>query len=104
MSDMADIEEAIRAYREGEILIVTDDEDRENEGDFIVAAERTTPEAINFMLKHGRGILCMPMTEDRLQDLGLSMMVDRNTARHTTPFTVSIDARHGTSTGASAGG
>ncbi|HET6454731.1 MAG TPA: bifunctional 3,4-dihydroxy-2-butanone-4-phosphate synthase/GTP cyclohydrolase II [Armatimonadota bacterium] len=96
------IEEAIQDIREGKILIVVDDEDRENEGDFIMAAESVTPEAINFMAKHGRGLICLPTTQKRLEDLGLGMMVDRNTAKMGTPFTVSIDAIHGTTTGISA--
>ena len=96
------IEEAIQDIREGKILIVVDDEDRENEGDFIMAAEMVTPEAVNFMAKHGRGLICLPTTQKRLEDLGLGMMVDRNTAKMGTPFTVSIDAVHGTTTGISA--
>lgn len=96
------IEEAIQDIREGKILIVVDDEDRENEGDFIMAAEMVTPEAINFMAKHGRGLICLPTTQKRLEDLGLGMMVDKNTAKMGTPFTVSIDAIHGTTTGISA--
>ena len=96
------IEEAIQDIREGKTLIVVDDEDRENEGDFIMAAESVTAEAINFMAKHGRGLICLPTTQKRLEDLGLGMMVDRNTAKMGTPFTVSIDAIHGTTTGISA--
>jgi len=96
------IEEAIQDIREGKILIVVDDEDRENEGDFIMAAECVTPEAVNFMAKHGRGLICLPTTQKRLEDLGLGMMVDKNTAKMGTPFTVSIDAIHGTTTGISA--
>ena len=96
------IEEAIQDIREGKILIVVDDEDRENEGDFIMAAESVTAEAINFMAKHGRGLICLPTTQKRLEDLGLGMMVDKNTAKMGTPFTVSIDAIHGTTTGISA--
>ena len=96
------IEQAIQDIREGKILIVVDDEDRENEGDFIMAAECVTPEAVNFMAKHGRGLICLPTTQKRLEDLGLGMMVDKNTAKMGTPFTVSIDAIHGTTTGISA--
>lgn len=96
------IEEAIQEIREGKILIVVDDEDRENEGDFIMAAEKVTPEAVNFMAKHGRGLICLPTTERRLEELGLSMMVDKNTAKMGTPFTVSVDAIRGTTTGISA--
>ena len=84
------------------MLIVVDDEDRENEGDFIMAAEKITPDAINFMAKHGRGLICLPTTQKRLEDLGLGMMVDKSTAKMGTPFTVSVDAVHGTTTGISA--
>lgn len=96
------IEEAIQEIREGKILIVVDDEDRENEGDFIMAAEKVTPDAINFMAKHGRGMICQPMTRKRAEELNLSMMVGQNTALLGTPFTVTIDAVHGTTTGISA--
>jgi 3,4-dihydroxy 2-butanone 4-phosphate synthase/GTP cyclohydrolase II len=96
------IEEAIQDIREGKMLIVVDDEDRENEGDFIMAAEKITPDAINFMAKHGRGLICIPTTQKRLEELNLSMMVDRNTAKMGTPFTISVDAVHGTTTGISA--
>ena len=96
------IEEAIKDMREGKILIVVDDEDRENEGDFIMAAEKVSPEAINFMAKHGRGLICLPTTQKRLEELHLDMMVDKNTAKMGTPFTISIDAVHGTTTGISA--
>ncbi len=96
------IDEAIEDYKAGKILVVVDDEDRENEGDFILAAERVTPEAINFMAKHGRGLICMAITKQRAQELDLNIMVDDNTALHATPFTVTIDAKKGTSTGISA--
>lgn len=96
------IEEAIQEIREGRMLIVVDDEDRENEGDFIMAAEHITPDAINFMAKHGRGMICLPMTRKRAEELNLSMMVGQNTALLGTPFTVTIDAVHGTTTGISA--
>ncbi|MHB0998146.1 MAG: bifunctional 3,4-dihydroxy-2-butanone-4-phosphate synthase/GTP cyclohydrolase II [Armatimonadota bacterium] len=96
------IEEAIQEIRDGKILIVVDDEDRENEGDFIMAADKVTPEAINFMAKHGRGLVCLSATTKRLDELNLSMMVDKNTAKMGTPFTVSIDAVKGTTTGISA--
>ena len=96
------IEEAIQDIREGKVIIVVDDEDRENEGDFIMAAEKVAPEAINFMAKHGRGMICLPTTRRRLEELNLSMMVDRNTAKMGTPFTVTVDAVHGTTTGISA--
>ncbi len=96
------IEEAIEAIRNGEIIIVVDDEDRENEGDFICAAEKVTPEIINFMTKEGRGLICASITEERCQKLGLDLMVGKNTAIHETPFTVSVDLLgHGTTTGIS---
>lgn len=96
------IEDAIEAIRNGEIIIVVDDEDRENEGDFICAAEKVTPEIINFMIKEGRGLVCASITEDRANQLGLDLMVGKNTAIHETPFTVSVDLLgHGTTTGIS---
>jgi 3,4-dihydroxy 2-butanone 4-phosphate synthase/GTP cyclohydrolase II len=97
------IEEAIADVRAGRVIIVVDDEDRENEGDFITAARNVTPEVINFMATHGRGLICAPIIEDRAEELGLEMMVSNNTSVHTTPFTVSIDLLgHGCSTGISA--
>ena len=97
------IEEAIEAIREGEIVIVVDDEDRENEGDFICAAEKVTPEIINFMAKEGRGLICCPLLEKRCRELGLTPMVHSNTAVHETPFTVSVDLiGYGCTTGISA--
>ncbi|MDA3879445.1 MAG: bifunctional 3,4-dihydroxy-2-butanone-4-phosphate synthase/GTP cyclohydrolase II [Prolixibacteraceae bacterium] len=96
------IEEAIEEIRNGKIIIVVDDEDRENEGDFIAAAEKVTPEIINFMTKEGRGLICAPLTEERCDELELEMMVGKNTSLHETPFTVSVDALgHGTTTGIS---
>lgn len=96
------IDEAIEAIRNGEIIIVVDDEDRENEGDFIAAAERVTPEMINFMSKEGRGLICAPLTEKRCEELELEMMVGKNTSMHETPFTVSVDALgYNTTTGIS---
>ena len=85
------IEEAIEAIRRGEVIIVVDDENRENEGDFICAAERITPEIVNFMAREGRGLICTPMTEERCNELELNPMVAKNTATHATPFTVSVD-------------
>jgi 3,4-dihydroxy 2-butanone 4-phosphate synthase/GTP cyclohydrolase II len=85
------IEDAIEAIRKGEVIIVVDDENRENEGDFICAAECITPEIVNFMAKEGRGLICTPMTEERCQELNLDLMVGKNTATHATPFTVSVD-------------
>ncbi len=102
MPDFDRIEEAIEDIRAGKMVIVVDDENRENEGDFIMAAERVTPEAINFMAKYGRGMICLPANKERLEKLGLEMMVSRNTALHGTPFTVTIDAVEGTTTGISA--
>ncbi|WP_019669941.1 3,4-dihydroxy-2-butanone-4-phosphate synthase [Eudoraea adriatica] len=96
------IEEAISDIRNGKVVIVVDDENRENEGDFIAAAEAVTPEMINFMSKHGRGLICAPLTEERCRDLDLSMMVENNTVLHHTQFTVSVDLiGHGCTTGIS---
>ena len=96
------IEEAIEAIKNGEIIIVVDDEDRENEGDFICAAEKVTPDVINFMAKEGRGLICASLLEERCEELGLELMVGKNTATHETPFTVSVDLLgHGTTTGIS---
>jgi 3,4-dihydroxy 2-butanone 4-phosphate synthase / GTP cyclohydrolase II len=99
---LASIEEAIAEYRAGRMVIVMDDEDRENEGDLCMAAEKVTPEAINFMAREGRGLICLPLTERKLAELGLPMMVKENSAPLGTAFTVSIDARHGIGTGVSA--
>ncbi len=96
------IDEAIEAIRRGEIVIVVDDEDRENEGDLVCAAERVTPEKVNFMVTHGRGLLCAPITEERAAHLGLSRMVETSGDRFRTAFTVSVDAREGVTTGISA--
>ena len=85
------VEEVIEDFRNGKIVIVVDDEDRENEGDFIVAAEKITPEIVNFMLKEGRGVLCAPLSEDRCAELGLNMMEENNTSLLGTPFTVTVD-------------
>ena len=103
-SGLATVAEAIEEFRAGRFLVVVDDESRENEGDLILPAEVVTPDAINFMAKHGRGLICMPMTEERLDELGIPLMVApaRNTASHGTPFTVSVEARRGVSTGISA--
>lgn len=97
------IESAIEDIRAGKMVIVVDDEDRENEGDFITAAHNVTPEVINFMSKHGRGLICVPMLEERCKELGLTLMVNNNTALHETAFTVSVDLLgHGCTTGISA--
>ena len=97
------IKEAIEAIKKGELIIVIDDEDRENEGDFIAAGELITPEKVNFMATHGRGLICTPITEQRCEELDLELMVGKNTALHATPFTVSIDLiGQGCTTGISA--
>ncbi|CAN5233370.1 bifunctional 3,4-dihydroxy-2-butanone-4-phosphate synthase/GTP cyclohydrolase II [soil metagenome] len=97
------IEEGIAAIREGKMIIVVDDEDRENEGDFVCAAESITADIVNFMAKEGRGLICVPLVEDRCEELGLELMVGKNTAVFETPFTVSVDLiGHGCTTGISA--
>ena len=85
------IEEAIEDIKNGKVVIVVDDEDRENEGDFVTAARNVTPEVINFMDKEGRGLICTPLTEERCDELGLDLMVGKNTVLHQTQFTVSVD-------------
>ena len=102
MTGFTTIDEGIEEIRQGRILIVVDDEDRENEGDFVMAADKVTPEAVNFMAKYGRGLICVPMTEERLDELQLPMMVSENTAPMGTAFTVTVDARRGVTTGTSA--
>jgi 3,4-dihydroxy 2-butanone 4-phosphate synthase/GTP cyclohydrolase II len=99
---LATIEEAIEDFRAGKFVIIVDDEERENEGDLTIAAELVTPEAINFMAKYGRGLICLAIIGKRLDELRIPMMVQENTSRFETAFTVSIDAKHGTSTGISA--
>ena len=101
-SPFAPIEAAIDAIRAGRMVIVVDDEDRENEGDLTIAAERVTPEAINFMARHGRGLICMPMTAERLERLEIPLMVNQNTTTFNTAFCVSVEAKHHVSTGISA--
>ncbi len=96
------IEEAIEDIKAGKFVIVVDDEDRENEGDLIMAAEKVTPEAINFMAVHGRGLICMPVIGERLDELRIPMMTNNNTSNFGTAFTISVEAKHGTSTGISA--
>ena len=98
----ATIEEAVVAIRAGQMVVVVDDEDRENEGDLTIAAEKVTPEVINFMATHGRGLICMPMTAERLDELELPLMVNQNTTPFKTAFCVSIEAKHSVSTGISA--
>lgn len=96
------VEQAIKAVKAGKLIIIVDDEDRENEGDLMVAAEKTTSEIINFMTKHGRGLICMPLTKERLKELHLPLMVRDNTAPYQTAFTVSVDSKEGVTTGISA--
>jgi len=102
VSDFASIEDAVEDIRQGKLIVVVDDEDRENEGDLIAAASKATPEMINFIVKHGRGLLCAPITRERAEELQLPPMVERNTEKHGTAFTVSVDYKHGTTTGISA--
>jgi 3,4-dihydroxy-2-butanone 4-phosphate synthase len=99
---LATIPEALQEIRAGKFVIIVDDEDRENEGDLAIAAEKVTPEAINFMAKYGRGLICMPVLGERLDELRIPMMVRDNTAKYETAFTVSIEAKHDTTTGISA--
>ncbi|HVG42433.1 MAG TPA: 3,4-dihydroxy-2-butanone-4-phosphate synthase, partial [Chitinophagaceae bacterium] len=97
------IESAVEDIKNGKLVIVVDDEDRENEGDFITASRNATPEVVNFMSKHGRGLICVPILEERCRELGLELMVNNNTALHETAFTVSVDLLgHGCTTGISA--
>jgi 3,4-dihydroxy 2-butanone 4-phosphate synthase/GTP cyclohydrolase II len=95
-------EQAIKAVKDGILIIIVDDEDRENEGDLMVAAEKVTPDIVNFMAKHGRGLICLPLTRERLEELDLPLMVANNTASFQTAFTISIDAKKGITTGISA--
>ncbi len=99
---LSSVGEAIEGIRQGKMVILVDDEDRENEGDLTLAAEKVTPQAVNFMAKHGRGLICLAMTEERIEALKIPMMVSHNTSRFGTSFTVSIEAKHGVTTGISA--
>ena len=101
-NEFSTIEDALEDVGQGKMIVIVDDEDRENEGDLMIAAEQVTPEIINFMAKFGRGLICLTLTESRTRDLGLNMMVDDNQSTFETPFTVSIDARQGVTTGISA--
>ena len=101
-NEFSTIKDALEDVRQGKMIVIVDDEDRENEGDLMIAAEKATPEVINFMAKFGRGLICLTLTESRTRDLGLNMMVDDNQSTFETPFTVSIDARQGVTTGISA--
>jgi 3,4-dihydroxy 2-butanone 4-phosphate synthase/GTP cyclohydrolase II len=98
----ASVDQAIKAVKAGKLIVIIDDEERENEGDLMVAAEKVTPEIINFMSKHGRGLICLPLTKKRVKELGLPLMVADNTAPFKTAFTISIDAKQGVTTGISA--
>ena len=99
---LSSISEAIEDVKAGKFIIIVDDESRENEGDLAVAAEKVTPEAINFMAKHGRGLICFPVTGERLDELGIPLMVTNNTSRYSTAFTVSVEAKEKVTTGISA--
>src|SRR4030042_4397039 len=99
---LATIPEAIEDIKAGKFVIVVDDEDRENEGDLVIAAEKVTADSINFMATYGRGLICMPVTGERLDALRIPMMVSNNTSKFTTPFAVAVEAREGTTTGISA--
>src|SRR5690606_30772319 len=101
-SPFASIEDAVEALRAGRMIVVVDDEDRENEGDLTMAASKVTPEAVNFMVKHGRGLVCLAMTPERLSALEIPLEVSDNSSRRETAFCVSIDAKKGTTTGVSA--
>ena len=101
-STLSSIEDAVKDIKEGKFVIVVDDEDRENEGDLIIAAEKITPEKVNFMLKNARGVLCAPITIERADELDLPRQVEDNTSMLGTPFTVTVDKLEGCSTGVSA--
>ncbi len=99
---LSSIDEVIEDAKAGKMFILVDDEDRENEGDLVIPASMTTPDVINFMAKHGRGLICLAMTRERTEELGLDLMARKNETRHSTAFTVSIEAREGVTTGISA--
>ena len=99
---LSSIEDVIEDIKAGKMIILVDDEDRENEGDLVIAGDQVTPESINFMAKEGRGLVCLAMTKDRVDQLGLPLMAQRNSSRHQTAFTISIEAREGVTTGISA--
>src|SRR3954453_1430608 len=101
-AQFARIEDAVEAFRAGKMIIVVDDEDRENEGDLTIAAEKITPDAINFMARYGRGLICLSMTPERLDQLDVPLMVSQNTSRFETAFCVSFEAKGRTTTGISA--
>src|ERR1039457_6775642 len=95
------VDDVVNDIRAGRMVIVTDDADRENEGDLVMAAEKVTPDAINFMTKHGRGLICVPISNERAEQLGLQRMVAQNREMYSTDFTVSVDAARGVTTGIS---
>lgn len=97
------VEDGIKGIERGKFIIVVDDEDRENEGDLVIAAEKVTPSRLNYMLKNARGIMCVPMTEERLNELQIPLMVEDNTDKFNTPFTISVDSKRNTTTGVSVG-
>ncbi|RMF55344.1 bifunctional 3,4-dihydroxy-2-butanone-4-phosphate synthase/GTP cyclohydrolase II [Candidatus Woesearchaeota archaeon] len=101
-SQLSNLREAIKDFREGKFVIILDEETRENEGDLVIAAEKITPQAVNFMIKHARGLLCVPLTAERTEELGLHPMCPENTGMHSCAFTISVDAKKGTTTGISA--
>ena len=101
-SELSPISEVIEDARNGRMFILVDDEDRENEGDLVIPAEKASPEAMNFMAKYGRGLICLSLTPERAEELGLELMAAKNQSRHQTAFTVSIEAREGVTTGISA--
>ncbi|MEN8154294.1 MAG: bifunctional 3,4-dihydroxy-2-butanone-4-phosphate synthase/GTP cyclohydrolase II [Acidobacteriota bacterium] len=100
--NLISVPEAVKFVREGKMLIIVDDEDRENEGDLMIASEKISPDAVNFMAKHARGLICVSLTKRRSDELDLPLMVDDNTSKYETPFTISVDAKNGTTTGISA--
>ena len=102
MAFLSPIEDIIDDARNGRMFILVDDEERENEGDLVIPAQMATPDAINFMAKHGRGLICLALTNKRSEELGLRLMARRNQSRHQTAFTISIEAREGVTTGISA--
>ena len=101
-TDISSIAEIIEEARNGRMFILVDDEERENEGDLVIPAQMATPDAINFMAKYGRGLICLPLDRTRVEKLELPAMAPRNSSRHETPFTISIEAREGVTTGISA--
>jgi 3,4-dihydroxy 2-butanone 4-phosphate synthase/GTP cyclohydrolase II len=100
--NLSSVDEVVEEFRNGRMVILVDDEERENEGDLVIPAQMATPEAINFMAKHGRGLICLALSSERVRDLGLELMPKRNESRHDTAFTVSVEAREGVTTGISA--